>query len=127
MRLRTVGPVASKTKTFKTVTFVRNRRVLVQLIAAATVALGLSACGTETATEYSAENQEAFMAACVDGPIDGVYQQRVCRCVYEEAQDTIPFERFLEINEELADVENSVLPEDLLDVIAGCVIEEGDL
>ncbi len=98
-----------------------------RLLALGILAAGLAACGTETPTEYSAENQEAFMAACVDGSVDGVYQQRVCRCVYDEAQETIPFERFLEINDALVDVETAVLPDDLLDVIARCVIEEGDL
>lgn len=67
------------------------------------------------------------MAACVDGPVDGIYQQRVCLCVYDEVEATMAFERFLEINEALADAENPALPEDLLEVVAGCVIEEGDL
>ena len=86
-----------------------------------------AACGTDAPTEYRAENQEAFMAACVDGPVDGIYQQRVCQCVYDEAEATMPFERFLEINDQLSDVDTAVLPEDLVDLVAACVIEEGDL
>lgn len=105
----------------------RGSRSLYGLITCGFVVFGLSACGTETPTEYSAENQEAFMAACVDGPVDGIYQQRVCLCVYEEAEATIGFERFLEIEGQLADVEDSELPEELLELVARCVIEEGDL
>lgn len=97
------------------------------LIASAFVLLGLAACGTESPTEYSAENQEAFMAACVDGPVDGIYQQRVCLCVYEEAEAALPFERFLEINNQLSSAEEPVLPDDLVELVAQCVIEEGDL
>lgn len=87
----------------------------------------LSSCGTEAPTEYSVENQEAFMAACADAEVDGIFQQRVCLCVYEEAESTVAFERFLEINEQLEDVEDTSLPEDLLDLVAQCAIEEGDL
>jgi len=122
VRLRTHGPTASKTTTFGS-----TQRVALQLLIVVAVAFGFAACGTEEPTEYSSDNQEAFMAACVDGPVDGIYQQRVCRCVYDEAEATIAFERFLEINEQLTDIENPGLPEDFLDVVATCVIEEGDL
>ena len=91
------------------------------------VTLWGSACGVEEPTEYSDENRDAFLAACVDGETDGLYEQRVCRCVYDEAEATIPFERFREINDQLAEADDVVLPEDLLEVLAICVIEEGDL
>ncbi len=112
----TFGPVRSR---------FRSRSGL--LAAAGLTAVLLVSCGQETPTEYSSENQEAFMAACVDAEVDGIFQQRVCRCVYDEAVETIPFERFLEINEALEEAEAAALPEDLLDVVAGCAIEEGDL
>jgi len=114
---RILGPAASKTTIGKFLLF----------LAAVGLTIGLTACGGETPTEYSEANQEAFLAACVDDAVDGVYQQRVCRCVYDEARDAIAFERFLEINEALTDSEDAVLPDDLLDVVAACVIEEGDL
>ena len=97
------------------------------MIAFGVVMLGLSACGTETPTEYSVDNQDAFMAACVDPAADGIFQQRVCLCVYEQSEATIPFDRFLEINEQLDDVEEPGLPDDLLELVSGCIIEEGDL
>lgn len=105
----------------------RGSRSMYSLLAVGLLTFGVSACGAETPTEYSAENRDAFMAACVDGPVDGIYQQRVCLCVYEEAETNIPFERFLEIEDQLTDVENPDLPEDLLELVAQCVIEEGDL
>ncbi len=98
-----------------------------RVVAVGAVMVGLSACGTETPTEYSAENQEAFMASCVDASVDGIFQQRVCLCVYEQAEANISFDRFLEIEEQFDDVEDPGLPEDLLALVSQCVIEEGDL
>lgn len=92
------------------------------------VCLGtLMSCGVDEPTEYSDENREAFMAACTDADIDGLYQQRVCQCAYDEAEATLSFERFREIEAALTDAEEPTLPEDLLDLLAVCIIEEGDL
>lgn len=101
--------------------------VRLRIIATGALLACLAACGAEAPTEYSQENEDAFLAACSDAAIDGIFEQRVCRCVYQEAEATIAFDRFLEINEQLADAESPVLPDDLLDLIADCVIEEGDL
>jgi len=87
----------------------------------------LAGCGTETPTEYGAENRESFLAACVDESVDGLFQQRICQCVYDEAEASVPFERFVEIEDQLRDDETAPLPDDLLDLVARCVIEEGDL
>ena len=87
----------------------------------------LVSCSVDEPTEYSDENREAFLAACTDTDTDGLYQQRVCQCAYDEAEATIPFERFREIEAELVDAEEPVLPDDLLDLLATCIIEEGDL
>lgn len=86
-----------------------------------------AACGAEEPAEYGDDNREAFLAACTDADGDGLYQQRVCRCAYDEAVATIPFERFREINDEFSLADEPVLPDDLLDVLAACIIEEGDL
>jgi hypothetical protein len=93
----------------------------------AAICLWGSACGADGPSEYSDENREAFLAACSDGESDGLYEQRVCRCAYDEAEATMSFERFREISDELAEAEEPALPEDMLDLLAGCVIEEGDL
>ncbi len=87
----------------------------------------LTACGADDPTEYSVENREAFLAACTDTGTDELYQQRVCQCVYDEAETSLPFERFREIEAELTDAEQPVLPDDILDLVAACIIEEGDL
>lgn len=100
----------------------------VRLVAGLTsICLSVAACGGEEPTDYSDQNRDAFLAACVDAETDGLYEQRVCQCAYDEAAATIPFERFREINDTLADADPPVLPEDLLEVIAVCIIEEGDL
>jgi hypothetical protein len=91
------------------------------------VCLWATACGSEQQAEYSDENREAFLAACTDAGADGLYEQRVCRCAYDEAEATIPYEQFREINDEFAETDEAVLPQELLDVLAACIIEEGDL
>ena len=96
-------------------------------LAVAFLVLGLTACGSDEPTEYSDASREAFLAACTDPETDSLLQQRICQCVYDEAEASIPFERFREINDELADLEEPGLPDDVLDVVAVCVIEEGDL
>ena len=86
-----------------------------------------AACGSEEPSVYGDDHRDAFLAACTDTDTDDLYQQRICRCAYDEAVASIPFERFEEINDELADADEPVLPEDVLDVLARCIIEEGDL
>ncbi len=94
----------------------------------AMVCLGtLMSCGVDEPTEYSDENREAFLAACTDADTDGLFQQRVCQCAYDEAEATLPFERFREIEAELLNSLEPALPEDFLDLLATCIIEEGDL
>ena len=100
---------------------------LISLLTALVVLFTMAACSVEEPNEYSDENRDAFLAACTDEGIDGLYQLRVCQCAYDEAEATIPFERFREINDDLADAEEPTLPDDMLDVLAVCIIEEGDL
>lgn len=102
-------------------------RLSICVLAGIVASLVLAACGGEGPTEYSADNRDAFLAACLDADVDGLYQQRLCLCAYEEVEASIPFERFREINEQLENVDTAALPEDLLEVLASCVIEEGDL
>ncbi len=102
-------------------------RIVACVLAGVVASLVVSGCGTDEATEYNSDNREAFLAACIDADVDGLYQQRLCLCAYEEAEASIPFERFREINEQLEDADTPALPEELLDVLASCIIEEGDL
>ena len=99
-------------------------RIGVSLLAIGALLVG---CGTETPIEYGVENRESFLAACVAESVDGIFQQRVCQCVYDEAEAVMPFDRFAEIEDQLREDGTAPLPDDLLDLIARCVIEEGDL
>lgn len=123
MRFRSGIPVTSGGRVIS----VRTVGSCIGVISSSLLLVVLAGCGTETPTEFSVENQEAFMASCVDAEVDGIYQQRVCLCVYQEAESTIAFERFLEINNQLEDAEDPSLPDDLLELVAQCAIEEGDL
>jgi len=94
---------------------------------AALVAMMATSCGVEAATEYSVDNKDSFLAACADEDTDPILQQRLCQCVFEEAEASMAFERFVEINDLLADAPGSPLPRDLLELVASCVVEEADL
>ena len=116
-----MGPTA----TFGGVTL--HFRLVAGLLAGIVVSLVMVACGTEEPAEYSSDNRDAFLAACVDADADGLFQQRLCLCAYEEAEASMPFDRFREINDELESADAPALPADLLAILASCIIEEGDL
>jgi hypothetical protein len=102
-------------------------RFVAGLLAGIVASLVMASCGNEDPTEYSSDNRDAFLAACVDPDADGLFQQRLCLCAYEEAEASMPFERFREINEELESADAPTLPDDLQAIVASCIIEEGDL
>lgn len=84
-------------------------------------------CGEDAPSDYSAENKDAFLAACTDAVGDDLLQQRVCLCVFEESSNEIPFERFVEIDDVFAGDPVAPLPDDLAALVARCVIDEADL
>lgn len=91
------------------------------------VAALASGCGGEERTAFDDDNQAAFLAACTDQSADELVQQRVCLCVIEEAQRSISFARFEEINTLLATDPAAPLPDDIVELLARCVVEEADL
>jgi hypothetical protein len=86
----------------------------------------LAACGSDGPSDYSEETRSNVLTPCAtdtDRPIVG----DVCACAYRSIRTRIPYERFEEIDEQLRSSPDAPLPDDLLSVIADCVIEVGEL
>lgn len=91
------------------------------------LALALAACAPEAATEYSTDTDENFFAACTDPTADPDLQTRLCQCIYQRIQIAVPYERLSVLDDELVfDPELQLAPE-LVEVLAACVIQEGEL
>lgn len=97
------------------------------IVGACLMAAASVACSPDEPTDYTAENSEGFFAACLQSPEDSFLQAKLCQCVFDNAVLEIPFERFVEIDEELTLDPLAPLPEELTAIMARCVIEEADL
>jgi hypothetical protein len=68
---------------------------------------------------YTAAVEQEFIDACVAGAGGGATEQ--CQCTYDELKANVPFERFAELDRELAAAEPGAdLPQELLDAVAAC-------
>jgi hypothetical protein len=65
---------------------------------------------------YTAEVEEAFMGECTGAGAE----QSACECAYDEVVATVPYDRFVEIEQELADDPNAE-PEELTNIISACL------
>ncbi len=98
-------------------------------------ALVLAACSDEEPQDFTADNRTGFLAACTQPLEDSRTISAVCQCVFDETQAQLTFEEFRAIDAELVaqaaaddDVEGDpALPDDLAEIIAGCLIAETDL
>lgn len=89
--------------------------------------LAVSACAPEPQTEYSQQTEDNFFAACTDPVNDSILHTRLCQCVYQRMRVVVPYGRLVVLDEEMvADPELRLQPE-LVELIADCVIQEGDL
>lgn len=106
--------------------FPASRSPLRAAIAVGVIATGV-ACGEETPSEYSAQNTDDFFAACTDATIDSVLHTRLCQCVIDELTTELDFEEFVELDEAMAAEPARPTASAIVDVVADCVIEVGDL
>lgn len=90
------------------------------------LALLAGAC-SEAEPQGFTNSRSGFLAACTDPIEDSRLTSSICQCVFDETQSELTFERFREIDETLvADLEAD-LPPEVLDIIAGCIIEAARL
>ena len=93
-------------------------------VALAVLLLGACTGRPPTPTSYGDTTQRNFSRGCLaearqkDSGISD--PEQYCKCVYDKIVDTIPFDRFKEVNSDLSD-EPGPLPSDLLKIRDSCV------
>lgn len=89
--------------------------------------LGATACSEDAQTDFNAENESGFMAACTQPVEDSRLVAGICQCVFEQIDAEIVFSEFQATDAELTETPSLELPEQITDFIAECVIEEAEL
>jgi hypothetical protein len=74
---------------------------------------------TEEASGYNADIEANFMNSCTETAQPG---QAVCQCIYDKIVATVPFDRFVEIDQQLNEDENA-RPQELVDIATECTSE----
>lgn len=97
---------------------------LLALVAAPLLAV---ACSDEEPQGFTRDNQSGFLAACTLPLEDSRLTSAICQCVFDEGQVRIPFGRFAAIERELLEDPDQELPQELVEIVAQCVIEEAEL
>jgi hypothetical protein len=65
---------------------------------------------------YNATIERNFMDSCTANDEPG---QAVCQCAYDKIEATVPFDRFVEIDDELND-NPEARPQELIDILTEC-------
>lgn len=87
----------------------------------------LVGCSGDAQTDFTVDNESGFMAACTTAIEDSRLVSGICQCVFEQTEAQIPFAEFSATEEELVGSPDLELPQEITDIIADCVIEEGEL
>ncbi|MEM7341630.1 MAG: hypothetical protein AAF467_23485 [Actinomycetota bacterium] len=104
----------------------RGRHWLGPLAVAALVLLG--ACGSDPApTAYSAENREAFIAACTDNAGDSRVVRDVCECTWDRIEANVALTDLTSIEESLRLDALTPLPDEVTTLLAECMVTESGL
>lgn len=94
---------------------------------AAVASLLASGCAEDEPHEFTDDTRSGFLAACTDPLDDSLLTSSICQCVFDQTQTQLSFERFEQIDELLVLDPETELPDELVDIIATCVIEVADL
>ena len=73
----------------------------------------------EEAGDYNATIERNFMDSCTSDAEPG---EAVCQCAYDQIEATVPFDRFVEIDEQLND-DPDARPQELVDIITECTTQ----
>ena len=87
----------------------------------------VAGCGDDAPTDYSATTTDDFFAACTDATLDSVLHTRLCQCVIDELTAELDFTEFAELDAEMAAEPAPATSPIIIDAVADCVIEVGDL
>jgi hypothetical protein len=81
---------------------------------------GGNGAGGDDSSGYTAEVEQEFIDACVAGAGGGGVTEQ-CQCTYDELKANVPFERFDELDRQLATAEPGAdLPQELIDAVTAC-------
>ncbi|MDH3681267.1 MAG: hypothetical protein OEV40_15110 [Acidimicrobiia bacterium] len=103
-----------------------------QVVRALVVGFGLGAlavaCGADVdATDYRAENRDAFLTACTKPGSDPRMIRDVCECTYEQIEANVAFSDFVALEESLEVDGLASLPDVIAGFVAECFVDEVDL
>jgi hypothetical protein len=97
----------------------RSRPRLAGLVLGIAAALVLLAgCGGEGESGYGGEFRTGFLDTC---EVATGGDTAVCECTYQRLEQSVPFDRAERLDRRLQDDPESVLPDDVAELIAGCV------
>lgn len=100
--------------------------VLALLAPVALVAALVSGCGEGPPAAYTDETRSNVLAPC-HAETDPAMVGDVCACTYRSIRTGVPFDRFRQIDQQLREDPTAPLPDDLVELLADCVIEVADL
>jgi hypothetical protein len=83
----------------------------------AVVALA-AGCGGEGGSGYDGDFEAGFLRTCEAATGN---DEALCQCTYDRLESSVPFERAERLDRRLRDDPESALPDDVADLIAGCV------
>ena len=86
------------------------------MLALVSIAVLATGCSDDVEGSYDADTRASFLEACTEDDADPALRG-VCECTYETMVDEVPFERFVEIEAELA-AEGELAPELAPEVVA---------
>jgi hypothetical protein len=69
---------------------------------------------------YTPEVEEEFVSSCQEAAGDTGLSESQCQCAFDEIKANVPFERFVEIDEQLREGSTDI-PEELTDVMGTCL------
>lgn len=83
------------------------------------VAGACSSGGSDEPEAYGPELRDDFVESCTAGG----ESETVCRCFYDQLAAVVPFERFQELDEQIAEGDAD-LPDDVVDLAVACSADQ---
>ena len=96
------------------------------LLAAVVPVFWVGACGSDTPAVYSDETRANVLAAC-RADTDRPLVADICACTYRSVRSGISYERFQQIDQQLRESPETPLPEDVVALLAECIIDVANL
>jgi hypothetical protein len=97
-------------------------------LAAVVMAVATVSCGAdEQVYDFTGETRDGFLLACTTQLDDSRLTTAVCQCVFDETQRRLSFDEFEAVDRQLIDDGDAPLPDEVVEVMAGCIVDEANL